>query len=165
MFAWLGDNWFVLLQGAGIIGSLLYTGISLRIDTKVRRVNNQFVIAEQHRAIWTQFYRWPELARILNAASDVTHSPITDDEDLFVTLVILHLNSVYYAMKDGMFLKPEGLRKDVASFFSLPIPRAIWERMKSLQDREFVKFVDACLSDQTRDAASPSHATKPKFIF
>lgn len=144
MFAWLGDNWFVFLQSAGIIGSLLFTGISLRVDTKVRRVNNRFVITEQHRTIWTQFYRRPELARIVDTTANITETAVTEDEELFVTLVILHLTSAYYAMKDGMFPKPEGLRKDIAAFFALPIPRAVWEKAKSLQDREFVKFVEEC---------------------
>jgi hypothetical protein len=51
--------------------------------------------------------------------------------------------SVYHAIRDGTLIKPEGLRKDIQSFFALPIPRAVWERVKPLQDREFVKFVEA----------------------
>lgn len=149
---WIGEHWFDLLQSVGIIGSLLYTGLSLRIDARVRRVNNRFAITEQHRGIWTQFYRRPELARVVKTKIDLTSAPVTEDEELFVTLVILHLNSVYYAMKDGVFLKPEGIQKDVASLFSLPIPRDVWERSKPLQDREFVRFVEECL----RGGAAPS---------
>jgi hypothetical protein len=44
---WLRDHWFVLLQSAGIIGGLLFTGISLRIDARVRRVGNLLAITAQ----------------------------------------------------------------------------------------------------------------------
>ena len=43
-------------------------------------------------------------------------------------------------------MTPEGLRQDVKSLFSLRIPNAVWEKMKTFQDREFVRFVDECLS-------------------
>jgi hypothetical protein len=47
-------------------------------------------------------------------------------------------------MRSGFFQKPEGLRKDIERFFSLPIPQAVWARVKSLQDAPFVKFVERC---------------------
>lgn len=37
-------------------------------------------------------------------------------------------------------INPEGLRQDIGEFFSLPIPRAIWEKIKSLQNEDFVRF-------------------------
>lgn len=62
---WLSLHWFTLLQSIGIVGGLLFTGVSLRIDTKVRRVSTLITITQQHRDIWTQLYRRPEMARHL----------------------------------------------------------------------------------------------------
>ena len=61
-----------------------------------------------------------------------------------MNFVTLHLSNAYYAMKDEMVVKVEGLRKDVGSFFSLPIPGAIWEKTKQFQNRDFVAFVEQC---------------------
>jgi hypothetical protein len=38
------------------------------------------------------------------------------------------------------------LRRDVAQFFSLPIPRAVWEKTKVTQNDDFVAFVESCLN-------------------
>lgn len=145
--SWLSLHWFTLLQSIGIVGGLLFTGISLRIDTKVRRVGTLMTITQQHRELWTQLYRRPELSRILDAAADVERCPVSAEEELLVNLLVLHLNSAYRAMKQGMFVRPEGLQTDIAWFFSLPIPRAVWERLKSLQDEDFVRFTEACLRE------------------
>jgi bifunctional DNA-binding transcriptional regulator/antitoxin component of YhaV-PrlF toxin-antitoxin module len=61
-------------------------------------------------------------------------------------MVIQHLGSAYQAMKSGLVVKPEGVSQDVRSFFSLPIPKAIRERMKLLQNDDFVEFVERCRS-------------------
>jgi hypothetical protein len=50
-------------------------------------------------------------------------------------------------MKARMFVKLEGLQTDVKEFFASPIPRAVWERMKPLQDAGFVRFVESCLAE------------------
>jgi hypothetical protein len=140
---WLGQNWFILLQSGGIIASLLFTAVSLRKDAKARRVSNLITITDHHREIWTQLYRRPDLARVIDATVDVQREPVRDDEELFINLLILHLSSAYHAMKEGLFLRPEGLRQDIDWFFSLPIPQMVWERSKALQDEEFVSFVEA----------------------
>jgi hypothetical protein len=71
---------------------------------------------------------------------------VTEAERVFVGMVIHHLNSVYYAMHDQLITKMEGVRRDVAQFFSLPIQRHVWEKIKVLQNNEFVEFVESCLN-------------------
>ncbi len=143
-FGWSEAHWFTLLQSAGIIGSLIFTAISLRIDAKVRRIGNLINLTEQHRGIWTQTYRRPELVRVLDSKVDLRSKPVTEAEELFVNLLILHLSSVFRAMQEGMFVSPEGLRLDIRRFFSRPIPRAVWEKMKSVHNRDLVRFVESC---------------------
>ena len=143
---WLRDNWFTLLQSLGIIGGLLFTGVSLRVDAKVRRVGNLFAVTKQHREIWTALYSRPDLKRVTDASANLTAQPITDEEELFVNLLILHLATSYRAAKAGMFLLPGELQTDIAEFFTLPIPKAVWERTKRFQGREFVSFVEGYLN-------------------
>jgi len=123
---------------------LLFTGYSLRSETKTRRIANLLTLTRNHRDIWTELYRNPRLARVLDANTDPTRQPIQRDEEIFVNLVIQHLNSAYYAMRDELAIKPEGLRRDVRQFFALPIPRVVWTELKALQDDRFVAFVEAC---------------------
>lgn len=141
---WLAQNWFTLLNAVGIVGGLLFTGYSLRSETKTRRIANLLTMTRNHRDIWTELYRNPALARVLDPDVDTAKNPIRRDEEIFVNLVIQHLNSAYYAMRDELAIKPEGLRRDVGSFFTLPIPAAVWAELKGLQDDRFVAFVEAC---------------------
>lgn len=141
---WVVENWFDLLQSGGIVAGLLLTTSSLRSESKTRRVSNLLAITESHRKVWIEFYHRPELKRVLDERVDLTRSQITREEEIFVNFVIFHLNSVFYARKAGLIFKLEGLRRDTWWFFSLPIPRAIWEKTKILQNNDFVAFVESC---------------------
>jgi|ERR1051325_5134739 hypothetical protein len=142
---WFEQNGSVLLQNVGIIGGLIFTALSLRIDASVRRVSNLMTLTHYHRDIWTRLYTRPELSRVLKEKPNLERFPINHAEELFVTLLILHLNTAYEAMKHRMFVQPEGLRRDIISFFSLPIPKTVWENNKQLQNKDFVRFVESCL--------------------
>lgn len=142
---WLAANWFDLLQTLGIVGGLLFTAYAIRKDEKGRKIGNLIAMNQQHHEIWRELYERPELARVLKKEADVNSAPITDAEKLFVNSLILQLSTVYRAMKEGMFVPLEGLKEDIKGFFSLPIPKNIWEENKPLQNKDFVKFVDTCL--------------------
>jgi hypothetical protein len=141
---WLANNSFNLLSAVGIIGSLCFTAKSLRSETKTRRVANLLTITSNHREIWKEFLNNPRLARVRDARANTTKQPVTDAERIFVTFVILHMSSVFYAMSDQLVVKVEGLRRDIMQFFSLPIPREVWEKIKVLQNGDFVAFVESC---------------------
>ena len=142
---WTGEHWFDLLQTAGIVGGLLFTGIAFRTDTKARRLESLFTITKSHREIWSEIYERPELNRIQDSKADLSAKPVTNEERLFVNFLILHLNNSYQAIRDGLYHRPEGLSDDIRGFFSLPIPRAVWDKSRALQNRDFTKFVDECL--------------------
>src|ERR1017187_1723317 len=141
---WLANNLFNLLSAAGIIGSLWFTAISLRSGTQTRRIANLLTITANHREIWKVFLNDKGLARVRDAAADTTKQPVTDAERVFVTFVILHMSSVFHAMSDQLVVKVEGLRRDIAQFFSLPITREVWEKIQVLQNEDFVAFVESC---------------------
>jgi len=141
---WLANNLFNLLSAVGIVGSLWFTATSVRADAKTRRISNLLTITANHREIWKVFLTDKDLARVRDAQVDTAKQPVTEAERVFVNFVILHMNSVYYAMSDQLVIKVEGLRRDIAQFFALPIPREIWDKIKILQNDDFVAFVESC---------------------
>lgn len=149
--SWLTIPWreliLDLIQSIGIIGGLFFTGWAIYRDGQAQRAANLLKLTEQHRDIWKELFARPALSRVLRAEADPVAEPISDDETLFITLLILHLNTAYSAIRAGVLKEPEGLTPDIRGFFSLPIPRAGWEKMRHLHDRDFVAFVEAKRSD------------------
>jgi len=141
---WTLQNWFNLLSAAGIVGSLWFAAISLRSEARTRRIANLLTITANHREIWREFLDNPKLARVRDPGADTAKRPVSDAERVFVTFVILHISSVHYAMTDQLVVKLEGLRRDVSQFLSLPIPREVWEKIKFVQNDDFVAFVESC---------------------
>jgi hypothetical protein len=141
---WFSDNVFNLLGVVGVIFSLCFTAFSLRSETKTRRISNLLAVTANHREVWNTFLTHKSLERVRDATANLLAQPVTDAERIFVNMVIQHLNSVYRAMNDQLFVKLEGLRRDVAQFFSLPIPLDVWEKVKVAQNDDFVAFVDSC---------------------
>jgi hypothetical protein len=84
---------------------------------------------------------WP----ISDPAADVSKQPVTPAEESFMNLVISHTSSTYEALKDELLTKQEGLRRDVRSFFSLPVPKAVWTKTKLLQNQDFAAFIESSL--------------------
>jgi hypothetical protein len=144
IWGWLSQNWFNLLSSIGVIGSLWFATLSIRSGTKTWQISNLLAITANHREVWTVFLNDKELGRVRDATADTSQEPITDAERIFVGLVIQHINSVYCAMNDHLVIQVEGLRRDIAQFFSLPIPREIWEKIKVFQNDDFVAFVESC---------------------
>ena len=145
MAQWFTENWFNLLSSVGIIGGLWFTAVSLHSETKTRRIANLLTITANYREVWKEFFRSPELARVIDPAANVTKQPVTPAEEFFLNLVISHTSSTYEALKDELLTKQEGLRRDVRSFFSLPIPKAVWTKSKLLQNQDFAAFIDSSL--------------------
>ena len=141
---WFANNAVELLSAFGIVGSLLITTLSFRSEAKTRRIANLLSITANHRELWKAFLTDKELTRIRDLSATTSKQPVTEAERIFVTMVIQHLNTVYYAMNEQLVVKVEGIRRDIAQFLSLPIPREVWEKIKVLQNDDFVAFVESC---------------------
>jgi hypothetical protein len=139
---WVAEHWLDLLQSAGIGGGLFFTAVTLRTDTKARRLQSLFTLTKSHREIWSEIYRRPDLSRILDPKADLAAQAVTKEETLFVNFLIFHLNNSYRAIQDDLYARPEGLNEDIKGFFALPIPKFVWSHAKNLQDRNFVAFVE-----------------------
>jgi hypothetical protein len=153
MGEWLAANWFTILNSVGIVGGLVFTAVSLRSETKTRKISNQLAMTANHREVWKELLHRPELARVVDPSADVTKQLISPVEQAFVNMVVLHTSSVYEALKNELVVKQQGLRRDVGLFFSLPIPRFVWEKIKLFQNADFVAFVEKCRQGAGVDSA------------
>ncbi len=142
---WFTENWFNIFSSAGIMGSFWIGIAALRSETKTRRVANLLTVTVNYREIWKEYYANPQLARVLDASANVTEKPVTPEKELFVGQIIFHISNVFYAMKDDLFVAQDGSRRDIAQFFSLPVPKAVWAKTKLLQNQDFAAYIDSSL--------------------
>lgn len=140
--AWFDHNWFALAQTGMLASGLFLLSFALWFQARALRITNLIRLTQQHRDLWERMYAQPELARILDPKADLVTKKITPEEQMFVVFIILHLNTTYFATRAGLFEKQNSVGKDIERFFSLPIPRAVWEKVKVLQEPPFAKFVE-----------------------
>ncbi|MHB8522090.1 MAG: hypothetical protein ACYDH9_15200 [Limisphaerales bacterium] len=159
---WLGHNWFALVQTGAILCALAFTGAGFFFDARARRVGNLIRLTDRHRLLWERMYSDPKLARILDPTVRVDRAPVTAEEELFVVFLILHLANSYYTVRSGFLTQPEGVARDIRLFFGLPIPKAVWQKVRGLQDRQFVKFVERCLARPRRAPSTAADGRKPR---
>lgn len=150
--AWLDRNWFALAQTGILASGLFLLSFASWFEARARRITNLIKLTQQHRDLWERMYSQPELTRILDPKPDLARTGITPEEQMFVVFIILHLNTTYFATRAGLFEKQDSVGKDIERFFSLPIPRAIWDKVKVLQEPPFAKFVERHLPSDDRSA-------------
>ena len=143
--SWLKDNWFSLLQSCGIVLGLLYTAIILIRDAKDRRRSDVLALMEQHRELWSEVHRRPDLQRVLAGAADLVANPITVAEQEFLNLVIIHFHTGWQLARDETVVTLKTLKADARNFFNLPIPKSVWEQTRHTRDPKFMKFIEGCL--------------------
>jgi hypothetical protein len=143
---WFSQNTFNLGSLIFAVIGLWFNAFAICSDTKARQVGNLIAVTENHREIWAEYSQSPDLWRVLDSTADLTKQPMTPREKFFTRSVIFQLNSTYYATKDDLIIKLEGLRRDAFEFLSLPIPMATWKLIKDKQNDEFVAFVESCLN-------------------
>ena len=85
---WAIQHIFDLLSAIGIIGGLWFSAFSYRAEAKTRRIANLLTITANHREVWKEFAHNPALARVLDASADLLKKPITDAEEMFVSMVM-----------------------------------------------------------------------------
>lgn len=129
----------------GVVGSLLFTAITIRSESKSRQAANLLAITNAHREIWTAMIDKPALHRVLEPTVDVKANPVTSEESLFVMFLINHLAASWHAMKSRMLPAREAVEADIRMFFALPIPKEVWRRTRELQDPRFRRFMDRIL--------------------
>ena len=141
---WVTEHWFDLIQTVGIVAGLLFTAYAALREERATKIATLFAANEQYREIWQELFKNPRLSRVLRKEVNLNKESVSEEEALFVNLLILHLGTVYRAMRSGMFVKLEGLQRDIREFFSLPIPKTVWEKARPFQNKDFVQFIGKC---------------------
>ena len=142
----MGAHGLDFLQTASILVGFFTAAYTIRTNTKERKIGNLFALTTAHREIWSRLYERNELSRVLSESVNLRREPITSEEELFVHTLILHLRAAFKARDLGMQFDDDAVEADIRQFFSRPIPRAVWEKTKAFQDRQFIDFVDRALA-------------------
>jgi hypothetical protein len=145
MEQWLAVNWFNIVSTVGIVGSLWVAIIAFRASAKAQRTSNLIALTANYIEIRKEQAHNPKLVRVDDPVADVAKQPVTPAEESFVSMVINHASSAYETLKDDLLVKQEGQRLDVKSFFSLPVPKTVWTKVKLLQNQDFAAFIDSSL--------------------
>ena len=148
--SWLDQNWFSLVQTLGILGGVGLTAAALRRDTRARKIGDYLILTGQHRELWSEVHRRPELSRILKAEVDLLASPLSVAEEEFLNLAIEHSQTGCLLARAGSPIRLSSLSSDARSFFTLPLPRVVWEKTKHARDPRFVRFIEQAIASLSR---------------
>src|SRR5437867_82228 len=110
------------------------------MDARARRIGDFLTLTGHHREFWMEIQREPGLGRILQSDVDLIAHPISSNEEEFLNLVCVHFQSGWELAKRGSMVRLDVLASDAKWLFSLPIPRAVWQKSRSFRDGDFVKF-------------------------
>jgi len=145
--SWLANNWVNLLQGIGIVGSLLFTGKALHQSASSMRLNAMLKLGEHRR---------PELTRVLQETVDLISHPVTPSEAEFLNIILVHFQTGWEMTLNHGIGSLEAYRRDLLEFLSLPIPTHVWENTKQHRDPRFVEYVEQLLPDLVDSSADDS---------
>lgn len=102
-------------------------------------------LSEHHRNLWAVLTQKPELERIFQTDVDALKCPITVVEEVFLNEAIVQFLTGWRIATAGGITTVRELAADMRGFFSLPLPRAVWEKTKTTRNERFVEFVERAL--------------------
>ena len=143
---------FILIEGALLIGSFMFTIYQFTKDRKERKFAAIDVILKSRREVWSHDLREENLQRFKEKNIDLQKSPITMNERNLVENALNHFNLVFVASKAGLYKMDAGDRQDIAGFLSLPIPNKIWKDIKKYHKNDFVNFIDKLLKEHKQSS-------------
>lgn len=144
---WWWRHWHEVLEAVGIVGGLIFTGVTLRHDLQARKIAEYLTQATQHRRLWGQLHRRPGLRRLLEPDRDVAEEPLSVEERRYLELVVTHFHTGWLISGAGHSLVPLNvLAADAGHFFRLPAPAAVWAEVRRVYQEEFVGFVDRAIA-------------------
>jgi hypothetical protein len=141
--SWVQTNWSSAIGAAGIIGGLYFTAASFSHDAKAKEVANILTLGEQHRELWNEAHQREDLKRIFLTRVDAR--PVSVAEEEFLNIVFVHFETGWQMARAGTVLTCSVLARDIRAFFSLPLPRLVWEKTKSARNPRFVRFVERAM--------------------
>ena len=106
---------------------------------------NLLALDERHQNLWGEAQGRPDLKRILSKEVHVLTEPVTIEENEFLQRVILYFETGWRLEKIMDRGELKILALDAGEFFSLPLPRAVWEKTKQFRNPRFVRFVEKAM--------------------
>lgn len=141
------SNWFSLIQSTGIVASLVFAAVTIRREARTHKMSALLALDEQHRDLWSELHRRPELCRILASEIDLVGRPVTTAESEFLNTVFVHFCTGWrLAAEHGVFSEDD-LRRDLVAFLARPIPHQVWKQTLNIREQRFVAFVEAALRE------------------
>lgn len=141
------ENILLAVQSVAICISLIFTALSYRKNSKLKSIQFEKDITNQHREVWSKLIESNKLNRVQKEDVDLECDPVTEEEKQFVVLAVQHFSLSFKADKIGIKKLSQEAKKDMAEFLSLPIPKSVWYRIRSYQDDPFRKMIDKNLCD------------------
>jgi hypothetical protein len=141
LIKWFETNWFQGVQTFGIIAGFLISSWSMWKSTQARKISNYLLLTQYHRDIWGMTLEKPELNRIRTLYIDLDIHPITQQERQFILFVMLHASCAFEMQKNSQLLKIEALKADINGFLEYPIPKKVWDEIKTFFNESFVSYV------------------------
>lgn len=138
----LESNWFNLVQSTGIVASLLFAAVTIRREARAHKMTALLALDQQHRDLWSELHRRPELARILSHEVDLVGRPVTTAEAEFLNTVFVHFCTGWRLAAEHGILSGDDLRQDIADFLARPIPLQVWRHTTGVREQRFVSFVE-----------------------
>lgn len=138
--------WELLQQNLfNIVQSIfLFLGFGLAAksyDDRSRQVGHLLQLGEHYQKIKNTLIHKPELARIFESNPDKSPE-MSPTERNYIQQNIMHIYTVFIAVKLGQLDTFEGIDKDIKRFLNLPLPAMVWEEVKEFQDKEFVTYIE-----------------------
>ena len=136
--SWMEANWFSVVQTIGIF-------IGFWITAKTFQFGNLLTMCAQHDELWARVQDDPRLSRVLAKDADLSEPPTLVERE-FLNSAIIHFQNGWRVAKASDREELKLLALDAHEFFSLPLPRTVWEKTKKFRIRKFVQFVDRAIA-------------------
>jgi len=154
--------WFSVVQTAGIVGGLVFYGITCqqqagaqreqadaqRQQARAQETQNLIAFSERHRAFWREAYRNPELQRVFSVTARAESLSTIEEEFINEALVFYEVSWRIVKNSYQEYLKP--LAKDLARFLSFPLALATWNKTREVRDEQFAEFVRGAIEHSER---------------
>jgi len=154
--------WFSVVQTAGIIGGLVFYGITCQQQARAQReqadaqrqqaraqeTQNLIAFSERHRAFWHEAYRNPKLQRVFSVKVQAESLSSVEEEFINEALVFYEVSWRIVTSSYQDYLKP--FARDLARFLSFPLPLAAWNKTKEVRDEQFSEFVRGAIEHRGR---------------
>lgn len=148
-------NWVDVSQTIGIVVGFIVTIYQLRKTEKITKFDIFWRIGDSHREVWKPILDNKDLERLANSNFTNDSKPVTNKERVFVIGVILHIENVYKANREGYYDVGENEMKDIGELFTSPIFNRIWNEIKAYQRDDFVEYVEGLKTRVSIKEAKP----------